>query len=133
MLVFVMACSFAAVLILTPLTVARLVRAPWKWGVSALTLSICTASIAWFVRGVEAETWKNDQSLHIRWNVTWLQDQYGQIDKLGDETLRRDYVTNFLANACLLLNLDGKSAPGTSNLVERYYFDWGDRINNWAE
>ena len=32
-----------------------------------------------------------------------------------------------------MLNLDSKSAPGTSNLVERYSFDWDDRINNWAE
>ena len=68
--------------------------------------------------------------MHIRWNVTWLLDQYGTIDKIGDETLRRDYVTNFLDNACILLYLDNKNAPNTSNLVERYYFDWDDRIED---
>ena len=65
----------------------------------------------------------------IRWNVTWLSDQYGRIDKMGDENLRRDYVTNFIYNACTLLNLDCRTAPNTSNLVERYYFDWNDRID----
>ena len=76
--------------------------------------------------------WKNNQSMHIRWNVTWLSDQYGRIDKLGDENLRRDYVTNFLDNACILLNLDCKTAPNTSNHVERYYFDWDGRIGDKA-
>ena len=57
-------------------------------------------------------------------------DQYGRIDKMGDETLRRDYVTNFLDNACILLNLDNKNAPNTSNLVERFYLDWNDRIGD---
>ena len=70
--------------------------------------------------------------MHIRWNVTWLLDQYGTIDKIGDETLRRDYVTNFIYNACTLLNLDCRTAPNTSNLVDRYYFDWNDRIDDKA-
>ena len=129
MFVFVVACAFVAVLILLPLSVARLARAPWKWGVLALILSTCTASIAWAVRDFTARCWASDQSMHIRWNVTWLCDQYSQIDKLGDETLRRDYVTNFLGNACILLNLDNKKAPNTYNLVERYYLDWNDRID----
>jgi hypothetical protein len=129
MFVFVVACAFVAVLILLPLSVVRLARAPWKWGVLALILSTCTASIAWAVRDFTARCWASDQSMHIRWNVTWLCDQYSQIDKLGDETLRRDYVTNFLDNACILLNLDNKKAPNTYNLVERYYLDWNDRID----
>ena len=128
--VFVVACAFVAVLILIPLSVARLARAPWKWGVLALILSTCTASIAWAVRDFTASCWKSDQGMHIRWNVTWLSDQYGRIDKMGDENLRRDYVTNFIYNACTLLNLDSKTAPNTSNLVERYYFDWDDRIED---
>ena len=129
MLVFVVACAFVALIILIPLSVVGLARAPWKWGVLALILSTCTASIAWAVRDFTASRWKSDQSMHIRWNVTWLLDQYGAIDKLGDETLRRDYVTNFLDNACILLNLDNKNAPNTSNLVERFYLDWNDRID----
>jgi hypothetical protein len=84
----------------------------------------------WQTWDFTASCWKSDQSMHIRWNVTWLLDQYGAIDKIGDETLRRDYVTNFLDNACILLNLDNKNAPITSNLVERYYLDWNDRIGD---
>ena len=129
MSVFVVACAFAAVLILIPLSVAMLARTRWKSLVWALILSACTAFVAWFVRDLNVEMWKNNQSMHIRWNVTWLSDQYGRIDKLGDENLRRDYVTNFLDNACILLNLDCKTAPNTSNLVDRYYFDWNDRID----
>ena len=106
-----------------------LARARWKSLVWALILSTSTASIAWAVRDFTASCWKSDQSMHVRWNVTWLSDQYGRIDKLGDENLRRDYVTNFLDNACILLNLDCKTAPNTSNLVERYYFEWDDRID----
>ena len=132
MLVFVEACAFVAVLILIPRSVAMLARAPWKWWVLALILSTSTASIAWAVRDFTARCWKSDQSMHIRWNVTWLLDQYGAIDKIGDETLRRDYVTNFLDNACILLNLDCKTAPNTSNLVERYYFVWDGRIGDKA-
>ena len=132
MLVFVVACAFAAVLILIPLSVAMLARTRWKSLVWALILSACAAFVAWFVRDLNAEMWKNNQSMHIRWNVTWLSDQYGRIDKLGDENLRRDYVTNFLDNACILLNLDCKTAPNTSNLVERYYFDWDGRIGDNA-
>ncbi len=132
MSVFVVACAFAAVLILIPLSVAMLARTRWKSLVWALILSACTAFVAWFVRDLNAEMWKNNQSMHIRWNVTWLSDQYGRIDKLGDENLRRDYVTNFLDNACILLNLDCKTAPNTSNLVERYYFDWDGRIDDKA-
>jgi len=119
-----------AVLTLIPLSVAMLARARWKSLVWALILSACTACVAWFVRDLNAEMWKSNQSLHIRWNVTWLSDQYGRIDKLGDENLRRDYVTNFFGKACILLNLDCKTAPNTSNLVERYYFDWNDRIGD---
>ena len=130
MLVFVVACAFVALIILIPLSVARLARAPWKSGVLALILSTCTASIAWAVRDFTASCWKSDQCMHIRWNVTWLLDQYGAIDKIGDETLRRDYVTNFLGNACILLDIDSKNAPNTSNLVERYYLDWNDRIGD---
>ena len=129
MSVFVVACAFAAVLILIPLSVAMLARTRWKSLVWALILSACTAFVAWFVRDLNAEMWKSNQSMHIRWSVTWLSDQYGRIDKLGDENLRRDYVTNFLDNACILLNLDCKTAPNTSNLVERYYFDWDGRID----
>ena len=132
MSVFVVACAFAAVLILIPLSVAMLARTRWKSLVWALILSACAAFVAWFVRDLNAEMWKNNQSMHIRWNVTWLSDQYGRIDKLGDENLRRDYVTNFLDNACILLNLDCKTAPNTSNLVERYYFDWDGRIGDKA-
>ena len=132
MSVFVVACAFAAVLILIPRSVAMLARTRRKSLVWALILSACTAFVAWFVRDLNAEMWKNNQSMHIRWNVTWLSDQYGRIDKLGDENLRRDYVTNFLDNACILLNLDCKTAPNTSNLVERYYFDWDGRIGDKA-
>ena len=122
--------AIVAVLTLIPLSVAMLARARWKSLVWALILSACTASVAWFVRDLNAEMWKSNQSMHIRWNVTWLLDQYGTIDKIGDETLRRDYVTNFLDNACILLNLDNKNAPNTSNLVERFYLDWNDRIGD---
>ena len=132
MLVFVGACAFVAVLILIPLSVAMFARAPWKWWVLALILSTSTASIAWAVRDFTASCWKSDQSMHIRWNVTWLSDQYGRIDKIGDENLRRDYVTNFIYNACTLLNLDCRTAPNTSNLVERYYFVWDGRIGDKA-
>ena len=111
--------AIVAVLTLIPLSVAMLARARWKSLVWALILSACTASVAWFVRDLNAEMWKSNQSMHIRWNVTWLSDQYGRIDKMGDENLRRDYVTNFIYNACTLLNLDSKTAPNTSNLVER--------------
>ena len=121
--------AIVAVLTLIPLSVAMLARARWKSLVWALILSACTASVAWFVRDLNAEMWKSNQSMHIRWNVTWLSDQYGRVDKMGDENLRRDYVTNFIYNACTLLNLDCRTAPNTSNLVERYYFEWNDRID----
>ena len=124
--------AIVAVLTLIPLSVAMLARARWKSLVWALILSACTASVAWFVRDLNAEMWKSNQSMHIRWNVTWLSDQYGRIDKMGDENLRRDYVTNFIYNACTLLNLDYRTAPNTSNLVERYYFDWDGRIGDKA-
>ena len=91
---------------------------------------VCAALMAWFVRGFVAAQWKSDQSLHIRWNVQWFSDQYNRIDMLGNEDLRRDYITNFCHNACMLLNLDMKTAPNTSNLVARYYYDWDERINN---
>ena len=96
---------------------------------TAIFLIVIAALGAWTVRGFMAERWKSDQSMHIRWNVTWFSDQYNRIDKLGNEKLRRDYVTHFCRNACILLNLDCKTAPNTSNIVERYYFDWEDRID----
>ena len=96
---------------------------------TAIFLIVMAALGAWTVRSVIAERWKSDQGMHIRWNVTWFSDQYNRIDKLGNEDLRRDYVTNFCRNACILLNLDCKTAPSTSNIVERYYFDWEGRID----
>lgn len=39
-------------------------------------------------------------------------------------------MTNFYKNACILLNLDCARLPNTSNLVERYYFDWDERISD---
>lgn len=86
------------------------------------------AFVAWFTRDLEARKWKSDQHMHIRWNATCFSDQYKRIDRLGDENLRRDYVTNFCQNACILLSLDMKTSPNTSNIVERYYFDWDERI-----
>ena len=86
------------------------------------------AFFAWFARDLEARKWKSDQHMHIRWNATCFSDQYKRIDRLGDENLRRDYVTNFCQNACILLGLDAKTAPNTSNIVERYYHDWDERI-----
>ena len=96
---------------------------------TAIFLIVIAALGAWTVRGFMAERWKSDQSMHIRLNITWFSDQYNRIDKLGNEDLRRDYVTNFCRNACILLNLDCKTASNTSNIVERYYFDWEDRID----
>ena len=92
-------------------------------------MMINAALMAWFVRDFMASRWKSGQSMHIRWNVMQFSDQYNRIDKLGNEDLRWDYVTNFCRNACILLNLDCKTAPKTSNIVERYYFDWEDRIS----
>jgi len=86
------------------------------------------AGMAWFARGVKECRWRSEQGLHIRWNVEWFSNQYQRISKLGDENLRHDYVTNFCCNACTLLNLACKTAPNTSNLVERYYNDWDERI-----
>ena len=94
-----------------------------------LALVASVAFVAWFARDLEARRWKSDQHLHVRWNATWFSDQYNRIDKLGNEDLRRDYVTNFCHNACILLNLNCKTSPSTSNIVERYYFDWEDRID----
>ena len=93
----------------------------------ALVASV--AFVACFARDLEARKWKSDQHLHIRWNATCLAGQYERIDRLGDENLRRDYVTNFCQNACILLSLDMKTAPNTSNIVERYYHDWDERIH----
>ena len=118
-----------AVLTLIPLSVSMLARARWKSLVWALILSACTASVAWFVRGLNAEMWKSEQSMHIRWNITCFSDQYERIDRLVDENLRRDYVTNFCQKACILLGLEMKTAPNTSNIVERYYHDWDERIH----
>ena len=98
-------------------------------GVRALVLAASVACGTWFVCDFRASVWRMDQCLHIRWNVTRFSDQYARIDKLGDEDLRRDYVTNFCYNACTLLNLGCKTAPNTSNLVERYYYDWDERID----
>ncbi len=74
----------------------------------ALVASV--AFVAWFTRDLEARKWKSDQHMHIRWNATCFSDQYERIDRLGDENLRRDYVTNFCRNACILLSLDAKTA-----------------------
>lgn len=113
---------------LIPVIVARLFQSSRSTSCSSWFLVVAAALGAWFARGIVESTWKSDQNMHIRWNVTWFSDQYNRIDKLGNEDLRRDYVTNFCNNACTLLNLDCRTAPNTSNLVERYYFDWDDRI-----
>ncbi len=117
-------------LALIPVAVARIFNGS-RWTIGrSLFLIVIAALGAWFVRGFVASQWKSNQSMHIRWNVQWFSDQYNRIDKLGNEDLRRDYVTNFCNNACTLLNLDCKTAPNTSNLVERYYYDWDERIDS---
>ena len=103
-----------------------------KWIVYLMLCFALVASVAfvaWFTRDLEARKWKSDQHMHIRWNATCFSDQYERIDRLGDENLRRDYVTNFCQNACILLSLDMKTAPNTSNIVERYYHDWDECIH----
>ena len=115
---------------LFPIALVRVFRNS-KWTAGwAVFLMVVSALGAWMVRGVMAEQWKSDQSMHIRWNVVWLWDQYARIDKLGSEGLRRDYVTNFCNNAGILLNLDCKTNPSTSNMVNRYYVDWEERIDS---
>ena len=101
-----------------------------KTALLTMFMMINAALATWFIRGFVAAQWKSDQTMHIRWNVDQFSHQYNRIDKLGNKDLRRDYVTNFCHNACILLNLDCKTAPNTSNLVERYYFDWDERIDN---
>ena len=114
---------------LLPVAVARLFQGSRSTIGWSLFLIVMAALGAWTVRDIKAKAWKSDQHMHIRWNVDAFSSQYDRIDKLGNEDLRRDYVSNFCANACTLLNLDQKTAPNTSNLVERYYFDWDDRIS----
>ena len=97
----------------------------------ALALAAFTGGAVWLWRGVVASAWRTNQAMHIRWNVTYFAQQYDHICGLGDETLRHAYVTNFCANACMLLNYDLKSAPNTSNSVERYYHDWDERIDKF--
>ena len=124
------AISICLAIALLPIAVTRLFQGSRWTIVWSLFLIAIVALGAWVVRGVKAEVWKSDQHMHIRWNVEWFSDQYNRIDKLGNEDLRLDYVTNFCRNACILLNLDMKTAPNTSNLVERYYSDWEDRIDS---
>ena len=116
---------------LLPIAITRLFRNRISIG-WAIVIAINVALIAGITCYLKFASWKTDQSMHIRWNVQWFSDQYNRIDKLGNEDLLRDYVTNFCDNACILLNLDCKTAPSTSNLVERYYYDWDERIDNAA-
>lgn len=113
---------------LLPIAITRLFRNRISIG-WAIVIAINVALIAGITCYLKFASWKTDQSMHIRWNVQWFSDQYNRIDKLGNEDLLRDYVTNFCDNACALLNLDCKTEPSTSNLVERYYLDWEDRID----
>ena len=123
--VTISACLVVAVL---PIAVRRFFQGPrWMIGWS-LFLIVVAAAASWIVRGFVAAQWRSGQCIHVRWNVDWFSDQYNRIDRLGNEDLRRDYVTNFCRNACMLLNLDMKTAPNTSNLVQRYYYDWDERI-----
>ena len=107
------AISICLAIALLPIAVTRLFHGSRWTIVWSLFLIVIVALGAWVVRGVKAEVWKSDQHMHIRWNVEWFSDQYNRIDKLGNEDLRRDYVTNFCRNACILLNLDMKTAPNT--------------------
>lgn len=117
---------------LLPVAVVRLFQGSRSTIGWSLFLIVMAALGAWTVRDIKAKAWKSDQHMHIRWNVDAFSSQYDRIDKLGNEDLRRDYVTNFCCNACTLLNVDMKTAPNTSNLVERYYYDWDERIDNAA-
>lgn len=130
----VLAILVCFVIALMPISVVKLVRGPRGTVGWALLLSVGSAFIAalvtWGVCSVKAGEWKMRQSMHIRLNVEEFSDQYGRIDKLGNEDLRRAYVTNFCYNACILLNLDCKTAPNTSNIVAQYYYDWDKRISN---
>ena len=93
-----------------------------------LVLMVVAVCIGWFSRGIKEHNWRMGQSLHIRWNAEFFGEQYMRLHQLGDENLRHAYVTNFSNMACILLNYDCKYAPNTSNLVERYYSDWDERI-----
>ena len=114
---------------LLPIAITRLFRNYHNSVGWTIVIAINVALIVGISCYLKFASWKTDQSMHIRWNVQWFSDQYNRIDKLGNEDLLRDYVTNFCDNACILLNLDCKTAPSTSNLVEQYYFDWEDRID----
>lgn len=128
MTIFFVAVAICIDIALIPVAVGRILRQRLDSIFWTVFLVLNSGIAAWGVRSIMAERWKSDQGMHIRWNVVQFQDQYSRIDKLGDEGLRRDYVTNFCNNACTLLNLDLKTAPNTSNLVARYYYDWDDRI-----
>ena len=95
---------------LLPIAITRLFRNRISIG-WAIVIAINVALIVGITCYLKFASWKTDQSMHIRWNVQWFSDQYNRIDKLGNEDLRRDYVTNFCHNACTLLNLDCKTAP----------------------
>lgn len=125
---FMIAVAALICVALLPIAITRLFRNRISIG-WAIVIAINVALIVGITCYLKFASWKTDQSMHIRWNVQWFSDQYNRIDKLGNEDLRRDYVTNFCHNACALLNLDCKTEPSTSNLVERYYLDWEDRID----
>ena len=128
---FMIAIAALICLALLPIAITRLFRNRISIG-WAIVIAINVALIVGITCYLKFASWKTDQSMHIRWNVQWFSDQYNRIDKLGNEDLLRDYVTNFCDNACILLNVDMKTAPNTSNLVERYYYDWDERIDNAA-
>ena len=126
---FMIAIAALVFIALLPIAITRLFRNRISIG-WAIVIAINVALIVGITCHLKFASWKTDQSMHIRWNVVCFSDQYNRIDKLGNEDLRRDYVTNYCNNACTLMNLDCKTAPNTSNIVERYYYDWEDRIDS---
>ena len=126
---FTIAIAVLVCIALMPIAITRLFRNYHNSVGWTIVIAINVALIVGISCYLKFASWKTDQSMHIRWNVQWFSDQYNRIDKLGNEDLLRDYVTNFCDNACALLNLDCKTEPSTSNLVERYYLDWEDRID----
>lgn len=126
---FTIAIAVLICIALMPIAIIRLFRNYHNSVGWTIVIAINVALIVGISCYMKLSCWKMDQSMHIRWNVVWFSDQYDRIDKLGNEDLRRDYVTNFCHNAGALLNLDCKTEPSTSNLVERYYLDWEDRID----
>jgi len=100
----------------------------WKRIGRLFLVMAAVAFVTWLVCDFRLRSWKSQQGVQNRINVSMMHDNLTALVDIGDAKLAREYVGFFGANGCALLDYDMTKTARGKDLQEQH-LDWYVRIH----